>query len=49
LIHPKGSKYLTDIPRTYRIEYEDSNAGRADLQEQLREMLQSMTETMSDE
>jgi hypothetical protein len=49
LIHPKGSKYLTDIPRTYRIEYEDSNAGRADLQEQLREMLKSMIETISDE
>ena len=49
LIHPKGSKYLTDIPRTYRIEYEDSNVGRAKLQEQLREMLQSMTETISDE
>jgi hypothetical protein len=49
LIHPKGSKYLTDIPRTYRIEYEDSTAGRAKLQEQLRAMLQSMTMTVSDE
>ena len=41
LIHPQGSKYLTDIPRTYRIEYEDSNVGRAKLEEQLSEMLRS--------
>ena len=39
LIHPQGSKYLTDIPRTYRIEYEDSDAGRAKLEEQLSLML----------
>ena len=39
LIHPQGSKYLTDIPRTYRIEYEDSDAGRAKLEEQLSQML----------
>ncbi len=42
LIHPQGSKYLTDIPRTYRIEYEDSTQGRARLEEQLSEMLRSM-------
>ena len=42
LIHPQGSKYLTDIPRTYRIEYEDSDAGRAKLEEQLSRMLGSM-------
>ncbi len=41
LIHPQGSKYLTDIPRTYRIEYEDSVVGRARLEEQLSEMLRS--------
>lgn len=42
LIHPQGSKYLTDIPRTYRIEYEDSTVGRASLEEQLSQMLHSM-------
>jgi hypothetical protein len=42
LIHPQGSKYLTDIPRTYRIEYEDSIDGRASLEEQLSQMLRSM-------
>ena len=42
LIHPQGSRYLTDIPRTYRIEYEDSTVGRASLEEQLSQMLRSM-------
>ena len=42
LIHPQGSKYLTDIPRTHRIEYEDSIVGRAKLEEQLSQMLSSM-------
>ncbi|MDD4161206.1 MAG: hypothetical protein PHW87_01865 [Methanothrix sp.] len=42
LIHPQGSKYLTDIPRTYGIEYEDSDAGRAKLEEQLSLMLGSV-------
>ena len=41
LIHPQGSKYLTDIPRTYSIEYEDSIVGRAKLEEQLSQMLRS--------
>ena len=39
LIHPQGSKYLTDIPRTHRIEYEDNDAGRAELEVQLSRML----------
>jgi hypothetical protein len=42
LIHPQGSKYLTDIPRTHQIEYEDSIVGRARLEEQLSQMLRSM-------
>jgi hypothetical protein len=42
LIHPQGSKYLTDIPRTYRIEYEVSETGRAKLEEQLSLMLGTM-------
>lgn len=35
LIYPQGSKYLTDIPRTYRIEYEESEAGRSRLEEEI--------------
>jgi len=42
LIHPQGSKYLTDIPRTYRMDYKDSDAGRAKLEEQLSLMLGTM-------
>ena len=42
LIHPQGSKYLTDIPRTYGIEYEDSEDGRAKLEEQLSRLLCTM-------
>jgi hypothetical protein len=42
LIYPQGSKYLTDIPRTHRIEYENSDAGRAKLEEQLSLMLGTM-------
>jgi hypothetical protein len=42
LIYPQGSKYLTDIPRTHRIEYEDSEAGRAKLDEELSRMLDTM-------
>ena len=49
LIHPQSSKYLTDIPRTYSIEYEDSEAGRAKLEEQLSQMLGTMlAHTMED-
>jgi hypothetical protein len=42
LIHPQGSKYLEDIPRTYGIEYEDSDAGRAELEVKLSRMLGTM-------
>jgi hypothetical protein len=42
LIHPQGSKYLTDIPRTHSIEYEESIVGRTNLEEQLSQMLRSM-------
>ena len=42
LIHPQGSKYLTDIPRTYRIEYEESEAGRAKLEVELSRMLEAI-------
>jgi hypothetical protein len=42
LIYPQGSKYLTDIPRTHRIEYEDNEAGRIKLDEELSRMLGAM-------
>ena len=42
LIYPQGSKYLTDIPRTHRIEYDDSEAGRSRMEEELAEMLGAM-------
>jgi hypothetical protein len=42
LVYPQGSRYLTDIPRTDRIEYEESEEGRKGLEEQLSKMLKSM-------
>jgi hypothetical protein len=47
LIMPKGSKYLADIPRTRRIEYRKSDAGREKLEKDLSEMLKSMIEPIS--
>lgn len=49
LVYPQGSKYLTDIPRTHRIEYEDSDEGRSDLEEDLREMLCSILAPMAED
>jgi hypothetical protein len=42
LICPQGSRYLTDIPRTYRINYENSDLGREKVQEHLSELLRSL-------
>lgn len=39
LIYPKGSNYLTDLPGTERIEYEDSDEGMSKLAEELAEVL----------
>jgi len=49
LVQPQGSKYLTGIPRTNSIEYEDSNSGRARLKEQLSKMLGSMLQPIGDD
>ena len=49
LICPQGSRYLTDIPRTHRIEYEDSDAGRAKLEEQLSLLLCTMLTPILDD
>ncbi len=49
LVQPQGSKYLTDIPRTNSIEYEDSNAGMARLEERLSKMLGSMLQPIGED
>ena len=49
LVQPQGSKYLTDIPRTHRMEYGNSKAGRARLEEELWEMLRSMLQPIADD
>ncbi|MEI8003641.1 MAG: hypothetical protein WCG94_04840 [Methanothrix sp.] len=49
LICPQGSRYLTDIPRTHRIEYEDSDAGRESLEEQLSLLLCTMLTPIVDD
>jgi len=46
LIHPQGSKYLVDIPKTENVEYEDSAQGRAKLEEQITETLRSITASL---
>jgi len=48
LIRPKGSKLLTDIPRTRRIEYEEGEEGRKNLEEQLTEILDYMQQPMAE-
>lgn len=42
LIYPQGSKYLTDIPRTHRIEYRDGAEGISGLREDLTRTLGSL-------
>lgn len=42
LIHPQGSKYLRDIPKTYSIEYKDDDAGRAKMEEELSTLLAAL-------
>ncbi|MDD1722532.1 MAG: hypothetical protein LUQ15_03485 [Methanothrix sp.] len=39
LIYPQGSSYLNDLPGAERIEYEDSDAGRSKLAEELADVL----------
>ncbi len=48
LICPRGSKYLIDIPRTRKIEYRKSEAGREKLGRDLSEMLKSMLEPVAE-
>lgn len=48
LIYPRGSKYLVDIPRTRKIEYRRSDAGREKLGQNLSEMLKSIMEPVAE-
>lgn len=48
LIYPRGSKYLVDIPRTRKIEYRKSDAGREKLGRDLSEMLKSIMEPVAE-
>jgi hypothetical protein len=48
LICPKGSKLLTDIPRTRGLEYEEGEEGRKKLEEQLTEILDYMQQPMAE-
>ncbi len=49
LVYPQGSRYLVDIPRTHRIEYEESTEGRTRLKEQLSDMLRSMMQPVAED
>lgn len=46
MVYPHGSMYLTDIPRTYGIEYEEDD-GRAMMEERLKELLRSMVQPVA--
>jgi hypothetical protein len=46
LVCPQGSKFLVDIPKTNRIEYENSDNGIAELKQSLSDMLKAHLESM---
>lgn len=46
LIHPAGSEYLVDIPRTQSIEYQAGDEGKIKLESDLSELLRSMTQPL---
>lgn len=48
LIVPQGSNYLTDIPKTQLIEYEDSEEGRTMLEQELSRILSSMMQPIEE-
>lgn len=48
LIVPQGSNYLTDIPKTQLIEYEDSEEGRTMLEQELSGILSSMMQPIEE-
>jgi hypothetical protein len=48
LIYPKGSRLLTDIPGTRRIEFDEGEEGRKNLEEQLMRILDNMQQPMAE-
>ncbi len=48
LIVPQGSNYLTDIPKTQVIEYEDSDEGRTVLEQELFRVLSSIMQPIEE-
>jgi len=46
LIHPAGSEYLVDIPRTQILKYQAGDEGEIKLESDLSELLRSMTEPL---
>ncbi|RQW81120.1 MAG: hypothetical protein EHM14_02150 [Methanothrix sp.] len=49
LIYPQGSRYLTDIPKVGRIEYEESDVDRTGLEERLSDMVRSMLQPVAED
>lgn len=49
LIYPQGSRYLTDIPKVGRIEYDESDVSRAGLEGRLSDMLRSMLQPVAED
>lgn len=48
LISPKGSEYLSDIPKVLMIEYEDNEGGLIKLMQDLSLKLKELLEPMED-
>ncbi len=49
LICPQGSRYLTDIPGTHRIVYDDTDEGKAKFEKELLEVLRTILQPLSRE
>jgi hypothetical protein len=47
LIYPQGSKYLTNIPKTLRIEYDFSDKSRIEIETELRGILKDMLQSIA--
>jgi hypothetical protein len=47
LIHPQGSRYLVDIPRTYSLEYNPDDSDSSKLQEEISEILKSIVQPIA--
>jgi hypothetical protein len=47
LIYPQGSKYLTNIPKTLRVEYDFGDKSRIEIETELREILKDMLQSVA--